>query len=309
MDDRTSSEILEVKDLSIYFESNYQTVKAVDQVSFSLKRGEILGIVGESGSGKSTLAYAVLNMIPKPKGRLAGGEIIYKGINLLECKEIDSIRGRNISIILQNAMSVLDPVFTIGNQLIENIRIKSSVSKKEAGKRALEILSLLEFDSPELIMKSYPYELSGGMRQRILIGLAIANHPDIIIADEPTTALDVMVQKKIIHLLKKIVSELHISLLLITHNFGLVWEICDRAVVMQNGRVVESAEVTEIYDHPIHPYTRGLLKAIPTFESDPSKPLPTVEEEMNGNRCLTGEYAEIKAGHYVLNEKETENHA
>ncbi len=309
MDDRTSSEILEVKDLSIYFESNYQTVKAVDQVSFSLKRGEILGIVGESGSGKSTLAYAVLNMIPKPKGRLAGGEIIYKGINLLECKEIDSIRGRNISIILQNAMSVLDPVFTIGNQMIENIRIKSSVSKKEARKRALEILSLLEFDSPELIMKSYPYELSGGMRQRILIGLAIANHPDIIIADEPTTALDVMVQKKIIHLLKKIVSELHISLLLITHNFGLVWEICDRAVVMQNGRIVESAEVTEIYDHPIHPYTRGLLKAIPTFESDSSKPLPTVEEEMNGRRCLTGEYAEIKAGHYVLNEKETENHA
>lgn len=298
--------ILEVKNLSVHFKTGRQIVKAVNNVSFSLGKGEILGIVGESGSGKSTLAYTILNMIPKPNGRLMGGEILYKGTDLLKLKRIASIRGKEIAMIMQNAMSVLDPVFTVGNQLVENIRLKSGLKRAEAYALSLDILKMLEFDDPELIMRSYPYELSGGMRQRILIGLAIANRPSIIIADEPTTALDVIVQKKIILLLKKIVKELGISLILVTHNFGLVWEICDRAMVMKDGRVVENADVKEIYDAPVHPYTKGLLKSIPTFESDPAKPLPTVEEEMLAYESSSDKRRAVKEGHYVLFEEETD---
>lgn len=298
--------ILEVKNLSVHFKTGRQIVKAVNNVSFSLGKGEILGIVGESGSGKSTLAYTILNMIPKPNGRLMGGEILYKGTDLLKLKRIASIRGKEIAMIMQNAMSVLDPVFTVGNQLVENIRLKSGLKRAEAYALSLDILKMLEFDDPELIMRSYPYELSGGMRQRILIGLAIANRPSIIIADEPTTALDVIVQKKIILLLKKIVKELGISLILVTHNFGLVWEICDRAMVMKDGRVVENADVKEIYDDPVHPYTKGLLKSIPTFESDPAKPLPTVEEEMLAYESSSDKRRAVKEGHYVLFEEETD---
>ena len=308
-DSRLSGAVLQVKDLCVCFQSGAQTLNAVDHVSFTLMQGEILGIVGESGSGESTLAFTVLNMIPKPNGKLLGGEVIYKGQDLLKYKHIDLIRGTEIAMVMQNAMSVLDPVFTIGNQLMENIRTKSRVGRKEAYARSLRILRQLEFEHPELVMKSYPHELSGGMRQRVLIGMAIANDPSIIIADEPTTALDVIVQKKIITLLKKIVRERNISLILVTHNLGLVWEICDRAMVMKDGRIVEKADVKELYDHPIHPYTRGLLKSIPTFHSDSSAPLPTVEEEIIAHTMGMDEDQDTGNEHYVLFEGNTENYA
>ena len=299
--------ILEIKHLSVCFETGQQRVTAVDDVSFSLAQGEILGIVGESGSGKSTLAYSVLNMIPQPHGKLIGGEVNYKGQDLLTCRHINQIRGKEITMVMQNAMSVLDPAFTIGYQLVEHIRVKSALRKQEAYSLAAELLTLLEFDQPNRIMRSYPHQLSGGMRQRVLIALAIANQPSVIIADEPTTALDVIVQKKIIQLMKKIVVQRNISLILITHNFGLVWEICDRALVMRQGKVVESADVDELYHHPIHPYTRGLLKSIPTFDSNPASPLPTVEEEIRTCAALTRP-PDLAPGHYVLFEEERNPH-
>ncbi len=300
--------ILEVQDLSVYFETKRQTTKAVDHVSFSLAQGEILGIVGESGSGKSTLACSILRMIPQPNGRLVSGSILYKGMDLLTCKNINQIRGKEISMIMQNAMSVLDPVFTVGDQLMEKIRVKSALNKTEAHDLAIEILQLLEFNRPQQIMNAYPYELSGGMRQRILIGLAIANQPSIVIADEPTTALDVIVQKRIILLMKKIVRQRNISLILVTHNFGLIWELCDRALVMKNGKIVESAGVLELYRQPIHPYTKALLRSIPTFDTDPLTPLPTIEEEMNDSTAWARNHRTATADHYTSFEKYTGYH-
>lgn len=210
---------------------------------------------------------------------------------------------------MQNAMSVLDPAFTVGYQLAENIRVKSGLRKQEARALAVELLTVLEFDQPTRIMRSYPHQLSGGMRQRVLIGLVIANQPSVIIADEPTTALDVIVQKKIILLLKKIVAQRNISLILVSHNFGLVWEICHRALVMRQGKVVESAQVDELYRHPIHPYTRGLLNPIPTFASDPAQPLPTAEGERLACAAWAHDRQNVAPGHYVLFEEEMDRHA
>ncbi|WP_042454932.1 ABC transporter ATP-binding protein [Neobacillus dielmonensis] len=257
--------ILSINDLKISFQSGKEFLPAVDGVSFELKEGEILGVVGESGSGKSVTSLAAMGLIPSPPGKVETGEIIFEGKDLTKFteKEWREIRGNQISMIFQEPMTSLNPLFTIGNQLIEAIRLHTDLSKSEAKQRSIELLKLVGIPRAEGILKEYPHQLSGGMRQRIMIAMAMACNPRVLIADEPTTALDVTIQAQILALMKNLNQKTNTSIILITHDLGVVAEICQRVVVMYAGQIVEQGDVKKILKDPQHPYTKGLLKSVP----------------------------------------------
>ncbi len=264
--------ILEVKNLETTFKTDRGTIKAVDGVSFDLYAGKTLGIVGESGCGKSVTSLSIMRLIPQPPGKITNGEILYSGRDLLKLgsEEMRKIRGNEISMIFQEPMTSLNPVFTIGNQLIEAIRLHQDLSKSAALDQAVNMLRLVGIPAPEKRVQDYPHQLSGGMRQRVMIAMALSCNPKILIADEPTTALDVTIQAQILDLLRDLQQKTGLSLLLITHDLGVVAEMAHEVVVMYAGKVVERAPVHEIFKSPKHPYTRGLLNSIPVLAKDPT---------------------------------------
>ncbi|MFY7960660.1 MAG: ABC transporter ATP-binding protein [Elsteraceae bacterium] len=263
--------LLSVRNLRTVFDlGGGQVAKAVDDVSFDLNPGEILGIVGESGSGKSITALTIMGLLPKPPARVAGGQILFEGRDLLTCppKELRRIRGGAISMIFQEPMTSLNPVFTIGDQLTETIRAHEKIGNEACRKRAVEMLDKVGIASAQKRLSDYPHQLSGGMRQRVMIAMAIACNPKLLIADEPTTALDVTIQSQILYLLMSLRRDLGMAVVMITHNMGVVAEFADRVMVMYAGRAVEQAPVEALFDSPRHPYTRGLLDSIPVIEDE-----------------------------------------
>ncbi|MEZ4692064.1 MAG: ABC transporter ATP-binding protein [Ignavibacteria bacterium] len=245
--------------------------KAVDNVSFNIYEGEVLGIVGESGSGKSVTAYSITRLIPDPPGKIVSGEVIYKGKDLLKLTfdEMKEYRGKEIAMIFQEPMTSLNPVMKIGDQIMEVILNHEKISKEDAFKKATEMLELVGIPSPDKRMKDYPHQFSGGMRQRVMIAMALSCHPALLIADEPTTALDVTIQAQIIELMLRLKKEREeAAILLITHNLGVVAETCDRVIVMYGGKIQEIADVNALFETPLHPYTEGLLSSLP----NPDKP-------------------------------------
>jgi oligopeptide/dipeptide ABC transporter ATP-binding protein len=261
--------ILEVKNLTTQFKTEKGLVTAVDNVSFDVYKGRTLGIVGESGSGKSVTALSVMRLIPNPPGIIASGEVLFKGKNILEYSdnEIRKIRGNHISMIFQEPMTSLNPVFTVGNQIEEVLRLHQKLSAKDATAKAIELLKLVGIPSPEKRIAEYPHQLSGGMRQRVMIAMALACEPSILIADEPTTALDVTIQAQILDLMNKLQDELGMGIILITHDLGVVAETCHDVAVMYCGKIIERADVKTLFQSPKHPYTRGLIDSIPSFDS------------------------------------------
>nr|WP_288890979.1 ABC transporter ATP-binding protein [uncultured Blautia sp.] len=261
--------LLEVKDLKTYFFTPDKTIPAVDGVSFHINKGETLCIVGESGSGKSVTSLSIMQLVPTPPGRYVGGQILFEGEDILKKPESEmcGIRGNVISMIYQEPMTYLNPVFSIGDQLMETLRIHQKLNKKEAEKKAVHMLDLVGISDPGSRMREYPHQLSGGMRQRVMIAMGLSCEPKLLIADEPTTALDVTIQAQILDLMKKLKEELDMTILFITHDLGVVAEMAQRVIVMYGGRVVEEAEVREIFKNPRHPYTLGLLKYIPRMDS------------------------------------------
>ncbi len=270
--------ILEVKDLRTSFYTPSGVVKAVDGVSFQLKKGSVLGIVGESGSGKSVTAYSILQILTPP-GRIDSGSIRFAGEELVGAGEakMRRIRGNKISIIFQDPMTSLNPVFTIGNQLIETILLHTSRNRAEAYKRAVEMLGMVGINDPDRRMKQYPHELSGGMRQRVMIAMALVCEPEILIADEPTTALDVTIQAQILELMQDLQKKLGMAIIMITHDLGVVAGMCDEVIVMYAGHLVERGTVGEIFYHPHHEYTKGLMRSIPRIENDEKERLIPIQ--------------------------------
>lgn len=266
--------LLEVKNLKTEFKMRKGIVKAVDDVSFSINQGEVLAVVGESGSGKSVTSLSIMGLLQDP-GKVTGGEVLFKGENLLEKskKEMQAIRGNHISMIFQEPMTSLNPVYKIKDQLTESIMLHMKLSKKEALERAVEMLELVGIPSARERANEYPHQMSGGMRQRVMIAMALACNPDLLIADEPTTALDVTIQAQILELLGEMRKKFNMAVLLITHDLGVVSETADRVVVMYCGKVMENADVREIFANPLHPYTNGLLKSIPSLGDDSEEPL------------------------------------
>ncbi|MFL5814682.1 MAG: ABC transporter ATP-binding protein [Bdellovibrionia bacterium] len=270
--DGNSEKILEVKNLETSFFTEAGVVKAVDDISFNVYKGKTLGIVGESGCGKSVTSLSIMRLIPNPPGRVTGGQILYKGKDLLklEMSEMRKIRGNEISMIFQEPMTSLNPVFTIGNQIVEAVLLHQDLSKSAARDKAVEMLKLVGIPSPEKRVHDYPHQLSGGMRQRVMIAMALSCNPNVLIADEPTTALDVTIQAQILDLLRDLQQKVGMGLILITHDLGVVAEVADEVMVMYAGRVVEQGSVREIFGNPKMPYTRGLLNSIPTLSKDPT---------------------------------------
>ncbi len=262
--------LLEIRDLVTEFRTEHGTVRAVDGVSFEIPSRGTVGVVGESGCGKSVTALSVMRLIASPPGRIASGTITYGGTDLLElpAEEMRKIRGNRIAMIFQEPMTSLNPVFTVGDQVGEAVRLHQRKSKAEARTIAIEMFRLVGIPSPEDRVDAYPHQLSGGMRQRVMIAMALACKPDLLIADEPTTALDVTIQAQILELLKRLQRELGMSILLITHDLGVVAETCDEVVVMYAGRVVERAETDVLFAQPRHHYTAGLLRSVPTYGDD-----------------------------------------
>ena len=284
-----SEHVLSVKDLKTYFHTATGIAKAVDGVSFTLDAGKTMGIVGESGSGKSVTASSIMRLLPQ-NGKIMGGEIDFDGVDMMKLskKQLVALRGNEIAMIFQDPMTSLDPVFKVGNQMVEMICAHQNVSKEAARAMAIEALGRVGIPNPEKRMDAYPYELSGGMCQRVIIAMAICSHPKIIIADEPTTALDVTVQARVLELLRELRRNLNTGILLITHNLGVVWEMCDDVMVMYAGQTVEKAETKELYAAPLHPYTWGLLDSIPRL-SDESKGMLTTIPGVPPDLRLTGE--------------------
>jgi peptide/nickel transport system ATP-binding protein len=261
----TAETVLEVEGLKTYFFTRGGVVKAVDDVSFTLKKGETLGIVGESGCGKSMTALSIMRLIPDPPGRIVGGAVRLDGRNLLEADEAEmrDIRGNEISMIFQEPMTSLNPVLTIGYQIGEALRLHQGMSKSQAMNRAIEMLQLVKIPEAAQRVKEYPHQLSGGMRQRAMIAMALACNPKVLIADEPTTALDVTIQAQILDLIVNLKDQLGTAVILITHDLGVIAETAQRVVVMYAGRKVEEADVLSLFDTPLHPYTNGLLASVP----------------------------------------------
>ena len=266
--------LLSVKNLSTEFPVKKGIVRAVEDVSFDVDQGEILAIVGESGSGKSVTSLSIMGLLAEP-GHVAGGSLEFEGKDLatLSEKQYRELRGNDMAMIFQEPMTSLNPVYRVGNQIVEAIRTHEKVSKAEAKDRAVDLLRKVGIPSPEARINDYPHQMSGGMRQRVMIAMALACNPKLLIADEPTTALDVTIQAQILDLLRRLRDDTGMAVLLITHDLGVVSETADRVVVMYCGRVVEEAEVRTLFDHPMHPYTLGLLKSIPRLEDDDSKRL------------------------------------
>jgi oligopeptide/dipeptide ABC transporter ATP-binding protein len=273
-----SEPLLQVRELITAFDTDAGLVRAVDQVSFDVSRGMTLGIVGESGCGKSVTAMSIVRLLPQPAGKILQGEVNFKGRDLTRLKpeEIRKVRGDEIGVIFQEPMTALNPVHRIGKQLAECFTIHKGMSKKDAWAAGVEMLRLVKIPAPELRAGDYPHQLSGGMRQRVVIAMALALRPDLVIADEPTTALDVTVQAQILDLMKRLQGEMGMSLILITHDLGVIAETCDEVVVMYAGRVVEHAPVKELFARPLHAYTRGLLASIPRMETPRKSILPVI---------------------------------
>jgi len=273
-----SDDLLHVRKLITAFETDAGLLRAVDKVSFSVKRRQTLGIVGESGCGKSVTAMSIVKLLPQPSGRLIEGEIWFKGRDLasIHPAEMRKIRGNEIGVIFQEPMTALNPVHRIGKQLSEGFILHKGMNKKEAWDASIEMLKLVRIPAPEHRISDYPHQLSGGMRQRIVIALALACRPDLIIADEPTTALDVTVQAQILDLIKEQQEQLGTAMVLITHDLGVIAETCDEVVVMYGGRVVERASVEEIFHNPRHAYTKGLLASMPHLDTPRKTMLPVI---------------------------------
>ena len=273
-----SEKLLEIKDEKLSFFTPAGEVKALNGVSFSMNEGEVLGIVGESGSGKSVTAYSIMGLTAYP-GKLIGGTIYFNGhqIEKMSEKEMRKIRGNEVSIIFQDPMTSLNPVYTIGNQITEVIRLHTGKSKKEAYDRAKELLELVGINEPTKRLKQYPHELSGGMRQRVMIAMALACDPDILIADEPTTALDVTIQAQILELMQELRQKLGMSIIMITHDLGVVASMCERIAVMYAGHIVEYGTADEIFYEPKHEYTKGLINSIPKLSAQEIERLVPIE--------------------------------
>lgn len=267
---RKSKDLVEFKNLKTHFFTEDGTVKAVNDVSFKIKTGETVGVVGESGCGKSVTAMSLMRLIPNPPGRIVAGEIYFDGRNVLELSdsEMREIRGNEISVIFQEPMTSLNPVFTIGDQIAEVIILHQHLSKAEARKKSIEMLKLVGIPRAEEVVDSYPHELSGGMRQRAMIAMAVSCNPMLLIADEPTTALDVTIQAQILDIMKNLKNKLNTSIMLITHDLGVIAEMADYVIVMYAGKVVEEAPVIELFKNPMHPYTVGLLNSKPILNKD-----------------------------------------
>ncbi len=271
--------LLSVKDLKTYFYTDDGIIPAVDGVSFTLDEGETVGIVGESGCGKSMTALSILRLVPQPVGRIVSGEILLRDRDLIDLKasEMREVRGNEISIIFQEPMTSLNPVFTVGDGIAEAIRCHQRVDRKTAWQKSIEALEAVGIPSPKERVHHYPHQLSGGMRQRVMVAMAIACQPSLLIADEPTTALDVTIQAQILDLIRKLQGEMGMAVLLITHDLGVIAEMAHRVLVMYTGQIVESATVTQIFERAAHPYTKGLLNAIPKLTGSPPQRLETIK--------------------------------
>ena len=277
-----SENILSVQNLHTSFHTDKGEVKAVNGVTFNLEKGKILGIVGESGSGKSVTAYSIMRILEK-NGRITEGKILYKGQDIAEFseKQMREFRGKCCSIIFQDPMTSLNPVFTVGNQLREAIELHTDRKGKEAEARAIEMLTLVGVNEPEKRVKQYPYELSGGMRQRVMIAMALACEPDILIADEPTTALDVTIQAQILELMQSLQKKLGMAIIMVTHDLGVIADMCDEIIVMYGGRVCERGTAEDIFYRPHHEYTKGLLRSIPNVDRIGEKLIPMPGRPIN----------------------------
>lgn len=313
--------LLEMRDLHVGFPSRNGILPAVDGVSLKMFEGEIVGIVGESGSGKSVMSQSILRLLEHDSPVEYKGEIIFDGKNLLDLsmKELRDIRGNDIAVIFQNPLTSLSPVHTIAKQLSEVLVLHKGMKKSQARGRAEELLELTGIPSPGVVMKKYPFELSGGMQQRVMIAMALACEPKLLIADEPTTALDVTIQEQILNLILELNEKVGMSVLFITHDMGVVNQLCDKVKVMYLGQVVEEAYTEELFAHPVHPYTQGLLSCIPSLESDPNKDLPMIKGTVPpltavpkgchfstrcpyvGDECESGDPQKVKIGeqHFV----------
>jgi oligopeptide/dipeptide ABC transporter ATP-binding protein len=274
----TAEPVLEVRDLKTHFRTDRGFYRAVDGVSFSVHAGRTLGIVGESGCGKSVTSLSVMGLVPEPPGIRAGGEIVFEGADLLKRSraEMEEIRGAKIAMIFQEPMTSLNPVYRVGDQIVEGLRRHRRMGKRQARKRAIEMLRLVKIPSPETRVDSYPHEMSGGMRQRVMIALALACDPKLLIADEPTTALDVTIQAQILDLMRDLQKRLGTAIILITHDLGVIAETADDVVVMYAGQIVERADVATLFSDAQHPYTLGLLASIPRLDEDRDR-LQTIE--------------------------------
>ena len=263
--------LLEVRNLSTHFETEYGTVKAVDGVDIFIDEGDTLGIVGESGCGKTVLALSIMRLVPRPPGRIVSGSIFFGGVDLLslDANEMRKIRGKEISMIFQEPMTSLNPVLRIGEQVSETIRLHQGLGRKEALSRAVEMLRLVGMPSPERIIRNYPHQMSGGMRQRAMIAMALSCNPKLMLADEPTTALDVTIQAQILDLINWLKQDSGTSVILITHDLGVIAEASQHVAVMYTGQIVEYAPVYELFSTPLHPYTRGLMESIPRIDDVP----------------------------------------
>ncbi len=270
--------ILEVRNLVTAFDTDAGRVTAVDGVSFDVPRGKTLGIVGESGCGKSVTAFSITRLLPQPHGKILDGKILYQGRDLhtLPLEEMRKLRGKEISMIFQEPMTALNPVQTVGRQLGEAILLHTDASRREVLERSLDLMKKVRIPSPEVRLGEYPHQLSGGMRQRVMIAMALIHKPQLLIADEPTTALDVTVQAQILELIADLQKEMGMSVVLITHDMGVIAEVADEVVVMYAGRIVERAPVHELFAHPRHAYTRGLLASIPRLDDAPKTKLRAI---------------------------------
>ena len=273
-----SEKVLEIKDLCVDFRTVEGTVRAVNHLSYTLHKGEKLGIVGESGSGKSVSSLGIMQLIPNPPGEITRGAIIYKGEDLVHTTErmMQHIRGNEISMIFQEPMTSLNPIIKCGKQIAESLRLHRKMSKKEAMEEAINMMRAVGIANPEVRAYEYPHQMSGGMRQRVMIAMALACQPQILIADEPTTALDVTIQAQILDLIRDLNEKMNTSVLFITHDLGVVSELCDTVIVMYTGHIVEKAPVKDLFKDPKHPYTIGLMNAIPKITKD-RPPLQTIE--------------------------------
>jgi len=279
---QTYENVLEVQDLHTSFFTDSGEVKAVNGVSFSLKPGEIMGIVGESGSGKSVTAYSIMQILAET-GRIVGGKVIFKGEDLStwNSRQIQGFRGKHCSIIFQDPMTSLNPVFTVGSQLMEAILLHTDKTRAQAKARAIEMLELVGVNEPARRIRQYPYELSGGMRQRVMIAMALACEPDILIADEPTTALDVTIQAQILELMQELQKKLGMAIIMVTHDLGVIADMCDKIIVMYGGSICERGTADDIFYDPRHEYTRGLLRSIPNVNNSKERLIPISGSPIN----------------------------